>query len=87
MNPLDVAFGLGCILAALGGWRMGLIRRVLGWVGLAIGLAAASQLLPHIITTPDHPHHSTSSRASASSRSAGSQVRPSGSPWGRGYAG
>ncbi|MFN8051259.1 MAG: CvpA family protein [Acidimicrobiales bacterium] len=55
MNQLDLAFLVGCVLAAIGGFRLGLIRRVTGWIGLVVGLAVMSRVLPSIISTPPHP--------------------------------
>lgn len=55
MNQLDVAFLLGSVLAGLGGWRLGLIRRVTGWIGLLVGVVVASRLLPVVMPTPDQP--------------------------------
>lgn len=53
MNSLDLAVLAGLVLAGIGGWRLGLIRRVTGWVGLLAGVALVSRLLPDLISTPD----------------------------------
>lgn len=55
MNQLDVAFLLGVLLAAIGGWRLGFVQRVAGWAGLVVGVVVASRLLPTILSTPATP--------------------------------
>ena len=55
MNQLDLVFLLGALLAALGGWRFGFVRRVLGWVGLVVGVVVASKLLPVVFDIPKTP--------------------------------
>lgn len=55
MNELDYIFLLGSLLAGLGGWRFGFVRRVIGWVGLVVGVIVASKLLPVIFTIPETP--------------------------------
>ena len=48
LNGLD-AFCLAlAVLAVIGGWRLGFVRRVVGWVGMIGGIALASILLPRI---------------------------------------
>jgi S1-C subfamily serine protease len=48
MNGLDVLVAIAAVLAALGGWRLGLITRALGWVGAVLGLAIAVSVVPAI---------------------------------------
>lgn len=55
MNGFDLAFALIALSAAIGGWRLGLVRRVIGWVGLIFGIFVASRLLPVLLTTPSPP--------------------------------
>ena len=55
MNQLDLAFLVGCLLAALGGFRLGLIRRVTGWIGLVLALVLVSRFLPSIVSTTATP--------------------------------
>jgi hypothetical protein len=45
MNLLDAALGLLLLAAAVGGWRLGLVSRVLSWIGMFVGLAVAVVLL------------------------------------------
>lgn len=46
MNVLDlIIIGIG-VLALVGGYRMGLIARVAGWVGIGVGIVVATWLLP-----------------------------------------
>ncbi len=53
MSLLDVVL-LGAIaLAVIGGYRLGLITRVVSWVGLAAGLALAVWLLPRFLDQLD----------------------------------
>ena len=37
------------LAGAVGGWRIGLVTRLLSWVGLALGLVAAVRLLPVVL--------------------------------------
>ncbi|HOT80879.1 MAG TPA: CvpA family protein, partial [Microthrixaceae bacterium] len=55
MNELDLIFLLGALVAGLGGWRFGFVRRVIGWIGLVIGVVVASKLLPVVFPTPETP--------------------------------
>ena len=55
MNELDLIFLLGALVAGLGGWRFGFVRRVIGWIGLVIGVVVASKLLPVVFETPETP--------------------------------
>lgn len=55
MNLLDAAFLIGAVMACFGGWRLGLIRRVTGWIGLLVGVVVVSRFLPSILPTPDVP--------------------------------
>ena len=46
MNQLDLIVLVMLGAAALGGWRLGFLARVFSWLGLAVGVFLASQLLP-----------------------------------------
>lgn len=50
MNLLDGLVLVLLVAAAVGGYRMGFVTRVLSWVGLLFGLVVAVRLLPGIIT-------------------------------------
>lgn len=50
MNLLDGLVLVLLVAAAVGGYRMGFVTRVLSWVGLLLGLVVAVRLLPGIIT-------------------------------------
>ncbi len=47
-DVVDVAIGGAAVLAALGGYRIGFLGRVISWVGLAGGLYVAARLLPAV---------------------------------------
>lgn len=49
MNLLDLAVVALAIVAAVGGYRLGFVTRVISWVGMAIGLFAAVRLLPALL--------------------------------------
>lgn len=49
MNAFDIGILVVAGLAALGGWRMGFLARLLSWVGLAAGLYVAVRFMPTII--------------------------------------
>jgi S1-C subfamily serine protease len=49
VNGLDLALVLLALLAAFGGWRLGFLRRSLGWVGAAAGLALGVVLVPRLL--------------------------------------
>lgn len=54
MNPIDAALAVAGVAALVGGWRLGFARRALSWLGIVVGLAAASALLGIIgQSTPD----------------------------------
>lgn len=55
MNSLDAIFLVAAVLAAIGGWRFGFLKRVLGWAGLLVGVVIASRVLPLIFDPPDTP--------------------------------
>jgi S1-C subfamily serine protease len=48
MNVLDLLVLVAALLAAVGGWRLGLITRALGWVGAVLGLAIGISVVPAI---------------------------------------
>ncbi len=46
MNLFDLAVLLAALLAVVGGWRLGLVTRALGWLGALAGLAIAVVAVP-----------------------------------------
>jgi S1-C subfamily serine protease len=59
VNALDLGILATALAAAIGGWSIGLLARVLAWAGVAVGLAVGIQLLPRIAselggTAPDN---------------------------------
>ena len=50
MNLLDVVIIVLAGAAAVGGYRLGFLARVVSWIGLALGLYAAARFLPGIIS-------------------------------------
>lgn len=49
MNLLDLIIVVAGLAAAVGGYRMGFLRRSISWLGMGIGLYAAARLLPTIV--------------------------------------
>lgn len=49
MNGLDLLFALAAAAAVIGGWSLGFLRRLSGWIGAAIGIALAIVLTPILI--------------------------------------
>lgn len=49
MDAFDAIVILAAVLAALGGWRLGFLARILSWVGLGVGLLVAAHYLPRIV--------------------------------------
>ena len=49
MNAFDLLVLLAVALAAVAGYRIGLVTRALSWVGLLVGLVVASRLLPFVL--------------------------------------
>jgi S1-C subfamily serine protease len=54
VNLLDVLLVLMAISAAVGGYQLGLVARLISWIGLAGGLAAGVALLPTLIERLEH---------------------------------
>lgn len=50
MNTLDLILIAAVAMAALGGWRLGLIARALGWVGAILGIFLAISTVPTILS-------------------------------------
>lgn len=50
MNSLDLIALLMAALAAFGGWRLGFLRRLSGWVGAGCGVALAIVLAPGLVS-------------------------------------
>jgi S1-C subfamily serine protease len=46
---LDLIIAVAAALAAIGGFRLGLVARAVSWIGLAAGLVVAARLLPDVI--------------------------------------
>jgi S1-C subfamily serine protease len=51
VNQLDVLLLLIIVSAVLGGYRLGFLARATSWIGLIIGLLAASYFLPDIVNS------------------------------------
>lgn len=51
MNLLDVLLLISLVSALAVGYRLGFVTRVASWVGLAVGIVAASLVLPTILRT------------------------------------
>lgn len=49
MNLLDLIIVGAALAAAVGGYRLGFLRRSISWLGMAVGLYAAARLLPTIV--------------------------------------
>lgn len=50
MNLLDAGVLAAAAAAGIGGSRLGLVARVLGWLGVAAGLAVGALMLPRVVT-------------------------------------
>ena len=59
MSVLDVVIAVAAVLAVVGGYRLGLVTRVLSWVGLAVGLVVGVRLLPLLLDRLDTSAHTT----------------------------
>jgi S1-C subfamily serine protease len=49
MNGLDLLLVALALVAAVGGWRLGFLRRSAGWLGAAAGIALAIVLAPDLV--------------------------------------
>src|SRR5581483_7091365 len=49
MDLLDVVIIAAAVGAAVGGFRLGFVGRVVSWIGLAAGLYIAAKVLPTVI--------------------------------------
>jgi hypothetical protein len=49
MNLLDLVLVLTAISAAVGGYRLGFLVRVVSWLGLVAGVVLAAALLPSVL--------------------------------------
>ena len=49
MNGLDLLLVILAVVAAVGGWRLGFLHRLSGWIGAGAGLALAIVLLPSVV--------------------------------------
>ncbi len=55
MNLLDVVVLAGIVVAALGGFRAGLLARAASWIGLGLGFYLALRLLPIVLESFESP--------------------------------
>lgn len=53
MNALDLFCAVLLVSSIVAGWRFGFVRRVVGWLGMAVGVLAASWLLPRVLDATD----------------------------------
>lgn len=58
MDTLDVLILVAAVSAAVGGYRLGFVGRVVSWLGLALGFYVAVRVLPPILS---HMHRSSAS--------------------------
>jgi S1-C subfamily serine protease len=49
MNLLDAIIVVVAIMAAVGGYRLGFVTRVVSWIGMGVGLAVAIKVLPAVL--------------------------------------
>ncbi|HTO01109.1 MAG TPA: MarP family serine protease [Microthrixaceae bacterium] len=49
MNGLDLLIGIAACAAVIGGWSLGFLRRLSGWIGAAAGIALAIYLTPILV--------------------------------------
>ncbi len=59
MNGLDLAILGAIVLAALGGYRLGLLARATSWIGMVLGLYLGFRLLPRVIELFNGPDPSS----------------------------
>ncbi len=57
MSVLDIAVVVAAVLAAVGGYRLGFVTRVVSWIGLGLGLAVAVKVLPMLLDRLDTSSH------------------------------
>lgn len=53
MNGLDLVLVALAAIAAVGGWRLGFLRRFSGWLGVAVGVAVAILVTPSLVRRLD----------------------------------
>ena len=53
MDLLDAIIVAAALLAAIGGYRLGLFTRVLSWVGLGLGIYVAARFSPRVVSAVD----------------------------------
>ena len=58
MDTLDVLILVAAVSAAIGGYRLGFVGRVVSWLGLAVGFYVAVRVLPPVVS---HMHRSSAS--------------------------
>ena len=49
MTLVDVAIGAAMVAAAVGGWRLGFVTRIVSWAGMLVGVLVAVRLLPVVL--------------------------------------
>ena len=59
MNLLDFAILVAITLAALGGYRLGLLARAASWIGMVAGLYISFKLIPNVIDLFNDPDPSS----------------------------
>ena len=55
MDMLDLIIVVLAVSAGIGGWRLGFVARAFSWLGLAIGVFAATRILPVIGSSEEDP--------------------------------
>ncbi len=50
MDALDLVVAVAVVAAAVGGYRMGFLGRVISWLGLAVGFYVAVRFLPTVVS-------------------------------------
>lgn len=53
MNVLDIVILIMIASAALGGYRLGFVTRVVSWVGLVLGVVGGALVLPRVVRSMD----------------------------------
>lgn len=56
MSLLDLFIVAAAAMAAVGGYRLGLVTRVVSWLGLGLGLVVAVRLAPALVSRIDPSH-------------------------------
>jgi len=51
MDALDLVIVALAVSAAVGGYRLGFLARVVSWIGLAVGIVIAARALPTVVNS------------------------------------